>query len=152
MSFHSGNASTQSRDWRQRRNECLGDSTYCFCVIEGERLKSPIRTSWTEDNPGRRFYGCQNWKTKKCRFFKWYDEPMGERAIEVINELRIENLKLTEIAPRSATPTDLEADIGLIWDMVQDLKDDSKRARNTTRFLVSILFVTWLVLIYVVLA
>ncbi|XP_057801807.1 uncharacterized protein LOC131016971 [Salvia miltiorrhiza] len=152
MSFNSGSGSNSSRDWRQRKNEYEGDSRYCFCVNEGKRLKAPIRTSWTEDNPGRRFYGCKNWKTKKCRYFKWHDEPMGERAIEVINELKNENLKLIEMNSRSATPSDVEAEIGLLWDMIEGLKDESKRARTTNRLFVSILIVSWLVLIYVVLA
>ncbi|XP_057774958.1 uncharacterized protein LOC130993938 [Salvia miltiorrhiza] len=53
---------------------------FCNCKIDGSRLRAPIMTSWTNDNPGRRFYGCRNWKSKNCGFFVWHDEPMGERA------------------------------------------------------------------------
>ncbi|KAL0421249.1 UNVERIFIED_CONTAM: hypothetical protein Slati_3147800 [Sesamum latifolium] len=43
----------------------------CFCGI-----RAPLRTSWTNDNPGRRFYSCPNCKSGGCRFFTWDDPPM----------------------------------------------------------------------------
>ncbi|XP_024004523.1 uncharacterized protein LOC112081895 [Eutrema salsugineum] len=40
---------------------------------------SVVRKAWTDDNPGRRFYGCgaANWKS--CNFFRWFDaeKPQG---------------------------------------------------------------------------
>lgn len=36
---------------------------------------APIMMSWTDDNPGRRFVGCCNFKRGKCKFFKWIDDP-----------------------------------------------------------------------------
>ncbi|CAN1767250.1 hypothetical protein LINPERHAP1_LOCUS10196 [Linum perenne] len=41
-----------------------------------------LLTSWTEDNPGRRFYRC-----RRCDFFRWFDPPMQARAKAVINTL-----------------------------------------------------------------
>ena len=35
----------------------------CLCNIE-----APLVTSWTEDNPGRRFYGCGLYKVRKNNF------------------------------------------------------------------------------------
>ncbi|PWA95313.1 zinc finger, GRF-type [Artemisia annua] len=36
-----------------------------------------VRTSWTNRNPGRRFYGC-------CDFIDWYDPPMCARSVSII--------------------------------------------------------------------
>ncbi|GLU07187.1 hypothetical protein SLE2022_241540 [Rubroshorea leprosula] len=65
---------------RQRRCKC--------------RLKSPRYTSWTETNPGRGFYGCPNFGKKTCNFIEWHDEPMSNRAIDVILELKGERKAL----------------------------------------------------------
>ncbi|XP_062080217.1 uncharacterized protein LOC133784969 [Humulus lupulus] len=45
-------------------------------------FESIIRTSWTVDNPGRRFYGCPNYKRNVndgCRFLRWIDPIHGAR-------------------------------------------------------------------------
>jgi len=56
---------------------------FCFCG-----LPSPRRTSWTQINPGRRFYGCARYKeASKCKYFKWIDEKFSDRATEVILDL-----------------------------------------------------------------
>ncbi|PWA74397.1 zinc finger, GRF-type [Artemisia annua] len=39
-----------------------------------------VRTSWTNQNPGRRFYGC-------CDFIDWYDPPMCARSVSIIPSL-----------------------------------------------------------------
>ncbi|CAK8543378.1 unnamed protein product [Lathyrus sativus] len=47
----------------------------CWCELE-----SPLMTSWTYDNPGRRFHGCGNFKVmrkKGCNYFQWFDEDMS---------------------------------------------------------------------------
>ncbi|XP_018435672.1 uncharacterized protein LOC108807951 [Raphanus sativus] len=46
----------------------------CLCA-----KLSVVRKSWTDDNPGRRFYGCPNPKSNSCDFFKWFDigRPYG---------------------------------------------------------------------------
>uniref|UniRef100_A0A2N9FDZ9 GRF-type domain-containing protein n=1 Tax=Fagus sylvatica TaxID=28930 RepID=A0A2N9FDZ9_FAGSY len=44
-------------------------------------------TSWTAQNPGRRFYGCVNyWTGNGCNYFEWADEVICERGKEVIRE------------------------------------------------------------------
>ncbi|KAK8492342.1 hypothetical protein V6N11_066153 [Hibiscus sabdariffa] len=48
----------------------------CHCGHE-----SKIVTSWTDENPGRRFFGCKNYgRGSHCRFFAWYDAPLTPRA------------------------------------------------------------------------
>lgn len=39
---------------------------YCNC---GNVLA--MRTSWTVDNPGRRFYGCKDWKVSSSFIIIW---------------------------------------------------------------------------------
>ncbi|KAL3627308.1 hypothetical protein CASFOL_028671 [Castilleja foliolosa] len=47
----------------------------CHCGIQLELV-----TSWTDDNPGRRFQACPNYKMPSCcGFFRWFDEKMSEQ-------------------------------------------------------------------------
>ncbi|KAK6151949.1 hypothetical protein DH2020_014584 [Rehmannia glutinosa] len=43
-----------------------------------------IRTSWTTDNPGRRFQSCRQFDRGGCSFFAWKDPPMCRRAKAII--------------------------------------------------------------------
>ncbi|GER30052.1 GRF zinc finger containing protein, partial [Striga asiatica] len=56
-------------------------SVDCYC---GRR--AVIRTSWTTENPGRRFQACSNLSEEDpgCVFFDWYDPPMCRRAKALI--------------------------------------------------------------------
>ncbi|KAH7833398.1 hypothetical protein Vadar_005956 [Vaccinium darrowii] len=54
---------------------------FCGCGI-----KSPLRVSKSEQNWGRRFYGCVNYKTKLyCGFFVWEDTLIGSKGTESID-------------------------------------------------------------------
>ncbi|KAF8006777.1 hypothetical protein BT93_K0939 [Corymbia citriodora subsp. variegata] len=56
---------------------------FCYCG-----LPSPRRTSWTQMNPERRFYGCARYREgSKCKYFKWIDAKFSDRATEVILDL-----------------------------------------------------------------
>ncbi|KAG5532345.1 hypothetical protein RHGRI_026842 [Rhododendron griersonianum] len=50
---------------------------FCFCG-----KPTPLRKSGTEKNPGRRFFGCANYKVHMdCGFFCWYEPSiLQERA------------------------------------------------------------------------
>ncbi|CAI9780740.1 unnamed protein product [Fraxinus pennsylvanica] len=64
-----------SRDSRSRR--------YCYC---GQLVR--VRTSWTENNPERRFLGCRSYCTRyACNFFDWVDQAPNDRYKVVINGL-----------------------------------------------------------------
>ncbi|GER39586.1 GRF zinc finger containing protein [Striga asiatica] len=55
-------------------------SVDCYC---GRR--AVIRTSWTTENPGRRFQAClKNEEEGGCVFFDWNDPPMCRRAKALI--------------------------------------------------------------------
>ncbi|PWA58065.1 zinc finger, GRF-type [Artemisia annua] len=42
-----------------------------------------IKTSWTQFNPGRRFYCCSKWGPNHG-IIDWYDPPMCNRAVQII--------------------------------------------------------------------
>nr|GMD37749.1 zinc finger, GRF-type [Ipomoea batatas] len=78
--------SSGSSNTRRRYN--FGESMEireCEC---GRQLV--IRTSWTDRNPGRRFWHCSEsavssvFGMKGCGFFDWADPPMCPRAISII--------------------------------------------------------------------
>ncbi|GJS17103.1 zinc finger, GRF-type containing protein [Tanacetum coccineum] len=43
-------------------------------------LEAVIRTSWTNRNSGRRFYGCPTLSPTYVNFLRWYDPPMCQRT------------------------------------------------------------------------
>ncbi|KAL5154543.1 hypothetical protein HKD37_19G053879 [Glycine soja] len=68
----------------------------CLCNVE-----APLVTSWTEDNPGRRFYGCGLYKIigrKWCNYYEWHD-PLAnscEERIIVTLMKNVDELKFRE--------------------------------------------------------
>ncbi|KAL3618718.1 hypothetical protein CASFOL_037380 [Castilleja foliolosa] len=62
----------------------------CHCGIQLELV-----TSWTDDNPGRSFQACPNYKMPSCcGFFRWFDEEMCSRSKEVVPGLLRKTNKL----------------------------------------------------------
>ncbi|XP_065872234.1 uncharacterized protein [Euphorbia lathyris] len=58
----------------------FGGGWICHCGIQ-----APLSTSWSDSNPGRRYFNCKNFGTRKaCKFFEWMDPPMNEREKSVI--------------------------------------------------------------------
>ncbi|KAL3629939.1 hypothetical protein CASFOL_026251 [Castilleja foliolosa] len=82
-----GSRSNQSRGSRSnqtsRSSKSYGSDVAgarCHCGIELE-----VMTSWTDDNPGRRFQGCPNYKKPSCcGFFRWVDEEVCSRSKQII--------------------------------------------------------------------
>nr|GEV78699.1 zinc finger, GRF-type [Tanacetum cinerariifolium] len=42
-----------------------------------------VKTSWTDGNSGRRFYGCPTYLSN-CPFLGWVDAPMCPRSVDII--------------------------------------------------------------------
>ncbi|PWA64032.1 zinc finger, GRF-type [Artemisia annua] len=42
-----------------------------------------VKTSWTNRNPGRRFFGCPTIGSN-CPFLGWLDPPMCPRSVDII--------------------------------------------------------------------
>ncbi|KAB2062827.1 hypothetical protein ES319_A10G177000v1 [Gossypium barbadense] len=54
----------------------------CYC---GNPAK--LNTSWSNDNPSRRFFGCKKFGSgfrKPCRFFSWFDPTLTPRLRVVL--------------------------------------------------------------------
>ncbi|KAG8479745.1 hypothetical protein CXB51_029634 [Gossypium anomalum] len=54
----------------------------CYC---GNPVK--LNTSWSNNNPGRRFFGCKKFDNafqKPCQFFSWFDPPLTPRLRVVL--------------------------------------------------------------------
>ncbi|KAJ6837482.1 cytochrome P450 94C1-like [Iris pallida] len=66
-------ASSSQSSFSRRPNRNYGRTICCYCG-----LISPLKTSWTPTNPGRRFYGCANYPTNSCGFLLWEDEKLSE--------------------------------------------------------------------------
>lgn len=73
-------------------------AVFCKC-----NLLAKIKQSWTDDNPGRRFYGCQGRKVvhgyESCKFFIWYDveKPHGWQRDALIGARDVVNQQKEEI-------------------------------------------------------
>ncbi|PWA51551.1 zinc finger, GRF-type [Artemisia annua] len=74
--------------------------------------QATIKTSWTNSNPGRRFYCCPT-----CGFIEWTDPPMCFRAVDVIPGL---------LRARSDLEEDLEEQLMLMREKDQQLKKLNK--------------------------
>lgn len=98
----------------------------CFCG-----LKAPLRTSLTFDNPGRRFYGCINYKKNGCGFFRWHDPEICERGKEYIIELldQIGRLKKKVVALENEISTTAEDNYTLSKKLT-DVENSKKALRE----------------------
>ncbi|KAH1213807.1 hypothetical protein GmHk_14G041692 [Glycine max] len=81
----------QNLNWE---NEKHGD-------MDRHEFEAPLVTSWTEENPGRRFYGCCLYKDtgrRGCNFFQWHDPVGNNRQKKIIVGLmkEVDELKLRE--------------------------------------------------------
>ncbi|GJR09056.1 hypothetical protein Tco_0791708 [Tanacetum coccineum] len=56
-----------------------------------------IRTSSTNQNPGRRFYGCPTLSPTCVNFLRWFDPPMCQRSVQFILGLLRSRNELEEI-------------------------------------------------------
>ncbi|XP_042752055.1 uncharacterized protein At4g04775-like [Lactuca sativa] len=66
-------SSSSIKSIRSRRIVRSGGVDLCKCNEEAS-----IFTSWTAKNPGRRFYGCPNYKDESmnCKYFTWIDDEL----------------------------------------------------------------------------
>ncbi|KAL4318705.1 hypothetical protein GQ457_18G000570 [Hibiscus cannabinus] len=69
----------------------------CECGFSAQ-----LRTSWSNENPRRRFFGCKNYGSlvhHGCRYFSWFDPPMTPRAIIVMVGL-VKRIKANDVQRR----------------------------------------------------
>jgi len=59
----------------------------CYCGVD-----SPLVTAWTDENLGRKFYGCGSYfQRKRCKFFRWFDLEVPHRQKKIIRGLLKKN-------------------------------------------------------------
>ncbi|KAK9750924.1 hypothetical protein RND81_02G229700 [Saponaria officinalis] len=67
----------------------------CYCTVP-----AALQTSWTLQNPGRRFFTCKFYNPEMqfrgCNFFKWVDESSTNWQRKVINSLVMEKMSLKQ--------------------------------------------------------
>ncbi|KAG6514840.1 hypothetical protein ZIOFF_025214 [Zingiber officinale] len=84
-------SSSASSFTQRRMNDEQCDTPHILCHCG---LRATLQTSWTESNPGRRFFSCPKYRQKGCGFFLWHDPELSERSKTIINELKMINKKL----------------------------------------------------------
>ncbi|GMP85905.1 hypothetical protein CsSME_00038887 [Camellia sinensis var. sinensis] len=68
------------------------DHVLCLC-----RMKAQLKTSWMENNPGRRFLRCPQYGSRRaCGFYLWVDPALCPRVREIIPRLLQRTIMLEE--------------------------------------------------------
>ncbi|XP_059663466.1 uncharacterized protein LOC132309136 [Cornus florida] len=75
MAYSSSSANRSSSGHNKKR-------MYCYYG-----LKTLIKTSYTNRNPGRKFYGCPNYPSPTCDFHMWEDEEVSDYYKHFIYDL-----------------------------------------------------------------
>nr|XP_009799434.1 PREDICTED: DNA-(apurinic or apyrimidinic site) lyase 2-like [Nicotiana sylvestris]XP_016438964.1 PREDICTED: DNA-(apurinic or apyrimidinic site) lyase 2-like [Nicotiana tabacum] len=68
-----------------------------FNMLCGCGQSASLRTSTTNANPGRRFFGCKYYGDKDrvaCGFFQWYDPEFPDQSKEIILGLQKDKMEL----------------------------------------------------------
>ncbi|GMP49747.1 hypothetical protein CsSME_00016626 [Camellia sinensis var. sinensis] len=79
------------------RQSMTNPQRLCYC---GER--SPVKTSMTSANMGRRFYDCARYEVDAtCGYFEWVDPPMCQRWEEVLPKMVVKMNRLEKELARS---------------------------------------------------
>ncbi|KAK9021277.1 hypothetical protein V6N11_011275 [Hibiscus sabdariffa] len=87
---------TRISNWHEGMEE---PSAFPVCACG---FSPQLRTSWSNDKPGRRFFGCKNYGSlvhHGCRYFSWFDPPMTPRARVVMVGL-LKRIKVNDIQRR----------------------------------------------------
>ncbi|CAL8084613.1 unnamed protein product [Prunus armeniaca] len=72
-----------TRSMMSANRRCEVGQPICHC---GNQCH--LRTSWTDNNPRRRFWGYADYGVRRgCAFFEWYDPQVCERSKIVISGL-----------------------------------------------------------------
>ncbi|KAL3615316.1 hypothetical protein CASFOL_040977 [Castilleja foliolosa] len=129
----------------------------CFCG-----LRAPMWTAWTDDNPGRRFIGCPNYKdsSSNCKFFSWVDPEISEGSKKSVlaNRLRSEISMLKEERKRLVAESlvlkqkcnkieKLKAKVEALKCDKHQLKVEMNKCMQRVRFLILLVFLLCVVIV-----
>ncbi|GJZ55974.1 hypothetical protein Tco_0611167 [Tanacetum coccineum] len=92
---------------------------HCSCG-----LKVVIGTSWTNRNPGHRFYGCPTLTPTCVNFLWWFDSPMCQRSVQIIPRFLRSRNKLEEILAMTQREAQLANELSnLTMQLVQSIDE-----------------------------
>lgn len=75
---------------------------YCFCGIEAS-----LKISWTDRNPGRRFFNCANGDFG-CEFFRWHDHYPGRWFNVTLTSLLTKISELERLVDHDVVESNME--------------------------------------------
>ncbi|KAB1220594.1 hypothetical protein CJ030_MR3G015847 [Morella rubra] len=115
---------------------------FCYCSVE-----SCLKTSYTEQNFGRRFFTCVNYKQwRSCGFFHWYDQCVSMGVLRWLREKHKRlNMEVDSHAPMAQhgtanTTAKLELVISQLRSELETMKKKNHRDRNMCR---RVLVLSW---------
>ncbi|KAK6137420.1 hypothetical protein DH2020_028843 [Rehmannia glutinosa] len=112
---------SSSNSWNSRKNIAQMEDIYCHCAS-----KVVLKTSWTNNNPGRRFWACPNYeKGSNCGFFEWLDDEVCSRAKQIIPGLLAKlNKRDDEMTQMQIKESKLEADLVMASSRLEIMKQE----------------------------
>ncbi|GER41253.1 GRF zinc finger containing protein [Striga asiatica] len=110
---------------------------FCTC---GEVAR--LQTSWTTNNPGRRYFDCAQ---NGCRFWNWFDPPMCARSKEIIPGLlsKINRLQAATNRHNAESATEFEdKDKEMYMKKIKKLDKEIAQLKKKTKVLVLLLVIS----------
>ncbi|KAG7986794.1 hypothetical protein I3843_03G099600 [Carya illinoinensis] len=117
-------------------NDFVLESPTCWCG-----LKTPLKTSHTSKNPGRRFFACRNYKTgeARCEFFVWAD----------ILHLLEENFRAREYKARTITWNDVLQREYAVRKREDKVRESAKNLKKQKRKLLLLYWILTFVIVFI---
>ncbi|KAL8477042.1 hypothetical protein ACS0TY_029381 [Phlomoides rotata] len=82
---------------------------------KGHVIEATIFTSYTEDNPGRRFMRCPLRETDDCKFFEWIDDNLPPQyKIVAARVARMKNNIEAQLKEKFQSEANLEQELRMI--------------------------------------
>ncbi|KAG6505366.1 uncharacterized protein LOC121987886 [Zingiber officinale] len=131
--------------------QCEAPHILCYCG-----LRAILQISWTESNPGRRFFSCPKYRERGCDFFLWHDPEPSQRSKTIINELKWNNKKLKlEISElKKCASYNGEVDYNDVLDdgnnnyATMQLNDEISSLNRKFRVAIMVIVCTWIVMMW----
>ncbi|XP_062164990.1 uncharacterized protein At1g43920, Chloroplastic-like [Alnus glutinosa] len=119
------------------KSEATSGEPICLCGVP-----APLKTSFTDENFGRLFYGCVNYEVgRSCGFFQWKDSEMCEHARRALARVQHRHAMLNKEVVELKAKLEIEA---IRYDMqVKIAKTNSRILAFSWVFFVVFLAVFW---------
>ncbi|KAL8539612.1 hypothetical protein ACS0TY_001280 [Phlomoides rotata] len=85
----------------------------------GHDVEVNLFTSYTEDNPGKRFFRCPFREWDDCKYFEWLDDELPPRSkIAAVRVVRKKNILEAELKQRIEKDVVLEEKLKMLDDLL----------------------------------